>query len=128
MKKGIIVFLILIGATLGYWMAKKNWKLFELAYRSENPNPPALSVKPDVNRLKRGLEKWQVKEIMGVPDSRRGLSDNRGERKKEREEWRYGTMRLLFADGILLSWDKSAVNPRSEVSDDRKNAKGTAKQ
>lgn len=120
MKKGIIVFLILVGATLGYWMAKKNWKLFEVAYRSEKPNLHALSAKPDVNQLKPGLEKWQVKEIMGVPDSRRVPPDNRAEeREKEREEWRYGTMRLLFADGILLSWDKSAVNPRSEVSDDR---------
>jgi len=125
MKKGTIVFLILAGAALGYWMAQKNWKLFELAYRSEKPNSQALSVKPDVNRLKRGLEKWQVKEIMGPPESRSFITGNEG---VKREVWQYGPRRLLFADGILLSWDKSAVNPRSEVSDDRKNAKGTAKQ
>ena len=102
MKRGVIIFLILAGAVFGYWMARGNWRLFELAYQSDSPARQARCVAPDPDRLKRGLEKWQVKEIMGVPDTRSLLADQKDLKK---EEWRYGPIRLLFTNGILTSWN-----------------------
>ena len=99
MNKGLIIFLVLAGTAAGYWMAQENRRLFEFVYRSDSPMPVA----GDVSRLEEGLEKWQVIQIMGAPDSRSVLADGK---ELKKEEWRYGGRHLIFVNGILVSWDK----------------------
>jgi hypothetical protein len=104
MKKAFIVILIFAGAVVGYWMAQENWRLFELAYRSDKPQPMI----GDASLLEEGLEKWQVKQIMGAPDARSLLAERKN---LTREEWRYGDRRLIFTNGTLVSWEKGTSNP-----------------
>ncbi len=101
MKKGVILFLILLGVFIGSWMARENKELFELPYDSGRSQDQVRPGTIDARELKRGMDTWQVKEIFGSPDERRVLADN-GETKKE--EWRYGERHLYFRDGFLSSW------------------------
>ncbi|MBW2265631.1 MAG: hypothetical protein JRD47_00555 [Deltaproteobacteria bacterium] len=101
MKKGFILFLVLMGLVLGYWMARENRELFELPHDSGSSQDQVLHGTIDVRELERGMDTWQVKELFGSPDARRVLADT-GETKKE--EWKYGERYLYFRDGFLSSW------------------------
>ncbi len=101
MKKGIILFLILLGVVIGSWMAQENREIFELPHHSGLPQDKVQPGTIDVKELERGMDTWQVKELFGSPDERRTLADTGGIKK---EEWRYGERHLYFKNGFLSSW------------------------
>ena len=102
MKKSVFVLLIFLGIIIGVWLGIENRKLFEL------PVPEEQSQKDtqqgiDMDRIAVGMETWQVKQVLGVPDKRNVVSATKNMRK---EEWIYATKCLYFTNGVLTSWQE----------------------
>ena len=97
MKKLAIVFLIVLGFILGWWLARENRKVFQLAVPVERSQKAMI----DMDSIVDGMDTWQVKEVLGVPEKRNILSATQGMRK---EEWIYGDTHLYFTNGFLTSW------------------------
>ena len=102
MKKAAVVILILLGFIVGVWMARENRKLFELPYPVEEKQK---DVQQGIgkDRIAVGMENWQVKEVLGVPDKRDVVLETKEMRK---EQWTYENKVLYFTNGVLTSWQE----------------------
>jgi outer membrane protein assembly factor BamE (lipoprotein component of BamABCDE complex) len=98
MQKILIIILVLLGLTLGYWLSRQNQKLFELpipesqfqqGMRADQTGPKAVEI---------GMDMWEVKEILGEPDKRIVISDKAGDK---REAWFYKGKNIYFSNGFM---------------------------
>jgi len=102
MKKAAVVILILLGFIVGVWMARENRKLFELPYHVEDKqNNLQQGIRKE--KIAVGMENWQVKEVLGVPDNRDVVLETK---KMRKEQWTYGKKLLYFTNGVLTSWQE----------------------
>ncbi len=101
MKKLFVVFLVFLGLAFGYWLALENKRLLELPVHEEGLQESAQRRRVDMEKIAVGMDIWQVKEILGIPEDRRVLPATGDTRK---EEWRYGPGLFCFNNGILTSW------------------------
>lgn len=99
MKKAAVVILIIIGVIVGVWMGIENRKLFELPFPEEESQKNA----QQGFEIAVGMETWQVKQTLGVPEKRNVVLATKNMRK---EEWIYGNRCLYFTNGILTSWQE----------------------
>ncbi len=99
MKKAAVVILIFLGVIVGVWLGIENRKLFEL------PFPEKQSQKNAQQKLEIavGMETWQVKQALGVPEKRNVVSAAKNVKK---EQWIYGNKCLYFTNGVLTSWQE----------------------
>ncbi|MBW1739887.1 MAG: hypothetical protein JRJ42_01995 [Deltaproteobacteria bacterium] len=102
MKKSVLVFLIVLGFVVGYWLAKENRKLFELPASMELPQNN-VQQQIDMGRIAVGMETWQVKQVLGVPEKMNVVIETQNTRK---EQWIYGNKYLYFTNGVLTSWQE----------------------
>jgi len=98
MRKFFIIILIGCGVALGYWLARHNQKFFELPF-SEQPLQQGTAEREwEVKTVKKGMDTWEVKEILGPPEKRIVVSEKPG---TAREVWIYQGRRCDFENGIL---------------------------
>ena len=102
MKKAAVVILIFLGFIVGIWMARENRKLFELPYPVEEKQKD-LQQGIGKDKIAVGMENWQVKEVLGVPDKRDVVLETE---KMRKEQWTYGKKQLYFTNGVLTSWQE----------------------
>ena len=102
MKEVAIVILIFLGFIVGVWMAIENRKLFELPFPVDE-NQKDMQQGVGIDRIAVGMENWQVKEVMGVPDKRDVVLETE---KMRKEQWTYGKKVLYFTNGVLISWQE----------------------
>jgi len=104
MKKFFLVILVTLGFVLGYWMAERNKKLFELPVPVEDSQDAQKAGSVD-EKIFTGMDTWQVKEILGPPDRRNVLP---GGKDLRNEEWMYDDkgLRLSFSNGFLTSFQE----------------------
>jgi hypothetical protein len=96
MKKLAVIFLIVLGVIFGWWLARENRKLFEL------PAPAGRFQRAVIDKesIVIGMDTWQVKEVLGVPEKRHVVLETQEMRK---EEWIYGDRHFYFTNGFLTS-------------------------
>ena len=99
MKKAAVVILIILGVIVGVWMGIENRKLFELPFPEKQSQKNA----QQGVEIAVGMETWQVKQALGVPDKRNVVLATKNMRK---EEWIYGNRCLYFTNGVLTSWQE----------------------
>ena len=102
MKKAAVVILIFLGFIVGVWMAIENKKLFELPFPVEEKQKD-LQHGIGKDEIAVGMENWQVKEVLGVPDKRDVVLETK---KMRKEQWTYGKKLLYFTNGVLTSWQE----------------------
>ena len=102
MKKAAVVILTFLGFIFGVWLAIENRKLFELPVPNEQSQK---EVQQGINmdRIAVGMEGWQVKEVLGIPEKRNVVLASKSIRK---EEWIYGSKCLYLTNGLLTSWQE----------------------
>ena len=83
MKKAAVVILIILGVIVGVWMGIENRKLFELPFPEKQSQKNA----QQGVEIAVGMETWQVKQALGVPEKRNVVLATKNMRK---EEWIYG--------------------------------------
>jgi|LGVE01.1.fsa_nt_gb hypothetical protein len=110
MKKFVLAFLIFLGAIFGWWMARENRKLFELPVPVEHRQEDTQQGAIDTGRIAIGMETWQVKQALGVPEKRDVVVATKERRK---EQWIYGKQCLYFTNGVLTSWQELTTNDPS---------------
>ncbi|MHC4537900.1 MAG: hypothetical protein ACYS6K_28555 [Planctomycetota bacterium] len=99
MKKALVVLLVFLGVIVGAWLARENKKLFELPIPVEERQGDKQQKNIDNGKIALGMEIWQVKEALGVPEKRNVLIATEDMRK---EEWIYDSKRLYFTNGVLI--------------------------
>jgi hypothetical protein len=101
LKKAAVIILIVLGAVVGYWLARVNQRLFELPYQSNHTEQNGQKQAGGSKSIAVGMDTWQVKEVLGPPDERHVISE---EESVKKETWIYGSRRLFFTNGFLTSW------------------------
>jgi len=103
MKKALVVILIFLGFIVGIWLARENRKLFELPIPVEERQGDEQQGNIDKGRISVGMEIWQVKQALGVPEKINVVMATQDTKK---EEWIYGGKCLYFTNGVLMSWQE----------------------
>ena len=112
MKKYALVLLILLGSIPGYWLARENTELFQVIGVIEQPKGDIQKKHLDMDRIAIGMETWQVKDILGVPDK---MSVQVATRDMRKEHWIYGSRCLYFTNGVLTSWQEGQETQRAKI-------------
>jgi hypothetical protein len=101
-KKAAIIILIFLGVIFGVWLARENRKLFELPVPVEESKEDTQQG-IGAGRIAVGMETWQVKEVLGIPEKRNVVLATKNVRK---EEWTYDNKHLYFTNGVLTSLEE----------------------
>jgi hypothetical protein len=103
MKKALVVFLIFLGFVVGVWLWRENKRLFELPFPMEERQGDVQEGNAHKAKISVGMEIWQVKQALGVPEKRNVVMTTQDVRK---EEWIYGSKCLYFTNGVLTGWQE----------------------
>ncbi|OEU52046.1 MAG: hypothetical protein BA872_07165 [Desulfobacterales bacterium C00003060] len=107
MKKRVLILLIFIGFLFGCWLVRENKKLFELPVPVEHRKDNIHQGNNLSGEIAIGMESWQVKQVLGIPEKRKVVIATRNMKK---EQWIYGDRCLHFTNGILTSWEQVTTN------------------